>query len=63
MNDIDDDESEEFNLEFSEKQYEYIVNCNRRYNFKVGAVRSGKSYVDIAYTILSRIQKRKGKSG
>jgi PBSX family phage terminase large subunit len=63
MNDIDDDESEELNLEFSEKQYEYIVNCNRRYNFKVGAVRSGKSYVDIAYTILSRIQKRKGKSG
>ena len=36
-------------LRFSPKQNEFIRNATHRYNFKIGAVRSGKSYVDIAY--------------
>lgn len=50
-------------IEFSPKQKEYFVKATHRYNFKVGAVRSGKSYGDIAYVILSRIRAVKGKSG
>lgn len=38
------------------KQNEYIRNANSRWNFKTGAVRSGKSYCDVAYVILSRIR-------
>lgn len=47
----------------SEKQYEFVRNCKHRYNIKTGAVRSGKSYMDILYTIPMRIRERKGKSG
>lgn len=54
---------QETTLKMSDKQNEFILNCNRRYNFKVGAVRSGKSYVDIAYVIPKRIRERAGKSG
>lgn len=50
-------------LIMSKKQNEFILNCNRRYNFKVGAVRSGKSFVDIAYVIPKRIMDGRGKSG
>ena len=50
-------------MQLSKKQNEYILNANHRWNVKVGAVRSGKSYVDIAYQIPSRIIERKGKSG
>lgn len=45
------------------KQNEYIRNANRRWNFKIGAVRSGKSFVDIAYVILSRLRAVKDKPG
>ena len=48
---------------FSKKQKEYILKANRRYNFKIGAVRSGKSYVDIADTILRRLLTVKDKEG
>ena len=54
---------EVYPLVMSPKQNEFICNCNKRYNFKVGAVRSGKSFVDIAYVILKRIMERRGKSG
>ena len=47
----------------SPKQIEFIHNANRRYNLKVGAVRSGKSYADIVYTIPSRLRERHGKGG
>lgn len=47
----------------SPKQNEYIRNANRRWNIKSGAVRSGKSYVDIDYTIPMRIRERRGKDG
>lgn len=45
------------------KQKEYANNANARWNFKTGAVRSGKSYCDIACVIPDRIISRKGKSG
>lgn len=47
----------------SPKQNEFIRNANHRYNIKVGAVRSGKSFVDIAYVIPSRIRSVAGESG
>lgn len=45
------------------KQHEYIDNATHRWNFKTGAVRSGKSYVDTAYVIPHRIIERIGKPG
>jgi len=45
------------------KQKEYIRNANHRYNIKIGATRSGKTYLDILYTIPSRIRERAGKEG
>lgn len=50
-------------LNLSNKQNEYIRNSVCRWNIKTGAVRSGKSYVDTAYTIPSRIRERVGKPG
>ena len=47
----------------SDKQKEYIKNANHRYNFKVGARRCGKTYLDILYMIPRRIIERKGKDG
>lgn len=43
-------------IELSEKQKEYIRNANCRWNLKVGAVRSGKSFVDTAYMIPARLR-------
>ena len=37
------------------KQNEYILNANSRWNIKSGAVRSGKSFVDISYIIPFRL--------
>lgn len=50
-------------MQLSKKQNEYIVNATHRWNFKSGAVRSGKSYVDTAFVIPFRIRERAGKSG
>ena len=47
----------------SEKQKEFINNANHRYNFKVGARRCGKTYLDNLYTIPKRIIERKNKDG
>lgn len=47
----------------SEKQKEFIRNANKRYNIKTGATRSGKTYLDILYTIPARIRERTGKKG
>lgn len=47
----------------SDKQKEFIRNANKRYNIKTGATRSGKTYLDILYTIPSRIRERTGKKG
>lgn len=50
-------------MQFSPKQKEFIRKANHRYNFKVGAVRSGKSYVDISYIIPQRLRELKDKDG
>lgn len=47
----------------SDKQKEFIKEANHRYNIKTGAVRSGKTYLDILYTIPSRLRERAGKHG
>lgn len=45
------------------KQKDFINNSNHRFNIKIGATRSGKTYLDIMYTIPSRIRERTGKEG
>lgn len=50
-------------IKFSPKQNEYIRNANRRWGLKVGAVRSGKSYVDIAGVIPYRLRTLRDESG
>jgi len=48
---------------FSKKQNEYILRANSRWNLKVGAVRSGKSYVDVAHMIPERLRAVSDKEG
>lgn len=50
-------------MQLSRKQNEYIVNATHRWNFKSGAVRSGKSYVDTVFVVPFRIRERAGKPG
>ena len=50
-------------FELTTKQAEYIVSANHRWNVSCGAVRSGKSYLQISYTIPQRLLERKGKRG
>lgn len=50
-------------IALSNKQKEFIRNANCRFNIKTGATRSGKTYLDILYTIPSRIRERSGKDG
>ncbi len=47
----------------SKKQKEFIREAHSRWNLKVGAVRSGKSYEDISYQIISEIRARAGLDG
>lgn len=47
----------------SDKQKEFIKNGHRRFNIKTGATRSGKTYLDILYTIPKRIMERTGLEG
>lgn len=49
-------------MPFSVKQREYFDNADRRWNFKTGATRSGKTYGDY-YVIPKRIRVRIGKPG
>lgn len=49
-------------MPFSTKQREYFDNANKRWNFKTGATRSGKTYMDF-YVIPKRIRARIGKAG
>lgn len=49
-------------MAFSQKQLEYFENADHRWNFKVGAVRAGKTYADF-YVIPKRIRARIGKEG
>lgn len=50
-------------MQLTNKQNEYIRNANHRWNIKSGAVRSGKSFVDVAYTVPFRIRERAGLPG
>lgn len=50
-------------LEFSPKQLEYIRNSTHRWNGKIGATQCGKTFIDVAYVIPSRVIERKGKNG
>ena len=45
------------------KQKECIKNATHRFNIKIGATRSGKTYLDIIFTIPKRIRERSGKDG
>lgn len=47
-------------MPLTEKQQEYLQNCNHRWNVKTGATGSGKSYIDYAVTIPKRILASKG---
>lgn len=48
---------------YTSKQKEYIVNATHRWNIKSGAVRSGKSFVDVTFIVPMRIRERIGKDG
>lgn len=50
-------------MPYTAKQNSYIANATHRWNFKTGAVRSGKSYVDVTAVIPMRIRERIGKDG
>lgn len=50
-------------MSYTSKQKSYIANANKRWNFKSGAVRSGKSFVDVTAVIPMRIRERIGKDG
>lgn len=50
-------------INLSTKQTEYLEQAKRRWNIKSGAVRSGKSFVDITAVIPERIIERIGKPG
>ena len=45
-------------LRHSNKQKEFIRKARARWNFKIGAVRSGKSFEDISYQIIKEIRTR-----
>lgn len=48
-------------IEISEKQEEYIQKANHRWNGKVGATQSGKTFIDTLFVIPDRIDERRGK--
>lgn len=50
-------------ITFSEKQIEFRKNAKCKYNFKSGAVRSGKSFVDVACIIPQRLRAVKDEKG
>lgn len=53
----------ELKIQLSEKQKEYIRSANKRSNFKIGAVRSGKSFCDVVYIVPKRLRNVAGKEG
>ena len=51
-------------MNYTDKQLEYIREAGaHRWGIKAGAVRSGKSFVDVAYTIPWNIRQRQGEPG
>lgn len=49
--------------DLSQKQKEYLIKANKRWNLKVGAVRSGKTFVDIYHIIPYYLRKYKDLQG
>lgn len=47
----------------SEKQAEFIREGKHRWNFKIGATGTGKTYLDFTYLIPQRLRERHGKEG
>lgn len=47
-------------MPLTEKQLEYLKNCNHRWNVKTGATGSGKSFLDFVVTIPKRIEAARG---
>lgn len=47
----------------TDKQKEFINYSNKTWNFKVGATRSGKTYIDFLYVIPARTRELSGKDG
>ena len=47
-------------MPLTEKQMEYLQNCNHRWNVKTGATGSGKSFLDFTITIPKRIMAARG---
>ena len=50
-------------MPISKMQREYLDNANRRWCFKTGATRSGKTYIDTLCVIPKRIRARIGNPG
>ena len=50
-------------IRLTEKQAEYVQKAHERWNFAVGAVRSGKSHLAVTYTIPDRLLQGHGKKG
>ena len=50
-------------IEISRKQAQYIREANHRWNIKMGATQSGKTFLDTRYLIPSRLLERKDKEG
>ena len=50
-------------IQLSHKQNEFIRQATHRYNFKSGAVRSGKSFVDVSYVVPKRLRAVKNEKG
>lgn len=50
-------------IEISRKQAQYIREANHRWNIKMGATQSGKTYLDTLYLIPTRLLERSGKDG
>lgn len=50
-------------IEISSKQAQYIREADHRWNIKMGATQSGKTYLDTLYLIPQRIMERRGKEG
>lgn len=50
-------------IEISSKQAQYIREANHRWNIKMGATQSGKTYLDTRYLIPQRLLDRKDKDG
>lgn len=50
-------------IELTPKQAEYVREAHHRWNFAVGAVRSGKSHLAVQYTIPNCLRERHGERG